>query len=600
MKNYEEISISKILLGEGYTIYDYKEELYHFHNQDLTRLHLYVKSHKKDAVCPVCGHASGKLHSTYKRTLQDLPIRGKSTYLHVTAYKYLCINSKCSRKVFAEDLTFAKANKQRTDALNQLILSVSLFMSNEGASRILKHNGISVSADSIQDLYDNITFEEITDVTEIGVDDVALRKGNNYATAIYSLKDHRLLALLEGRNSNVLTEWLKQRPNIKKICRDRANAYGSAITLILPECEQVADRFHLFQNLTQKLSRIFNKSFPKEIYIQNNKILENKPKYIEIELCPDNETLSNLDYDDSPPLDEEGNEVVFNKNNNSIRRNLSKNSFEDKENKKELIREVRKFAKENPNISRAQISRIFNVPESSVRRYLLYSEEQIDNWGNLKKRTQLLKWANIIYKMVKDNIDPLIIYYYIVKKRGYGGRGLTLAKYINAIIENNFPGKKLLSQYELTKKVLPEGVVCLKKAQIITGLFTLDEKKKEKFNQKHLELIRLHFPIAEWIYQINLEFHEIIMNGNAEQLDDFIDIYIGGKLKKFCNGLKQDIAAVKNAITCQESSGVVEGSNNKFKNLKRIVYGRSGLVNLRKKCLLAFIPDEELNFKKLV
>ncbi|WP_368757173.1 transposase, partial [Enterococcus avium] len=36
------------------------------------------------------------------------------------------------------------------------------------------------------------------------------------------------------------------------------------------------------------------------------------------------------------------------------------------------------------------------------------------------------------------------------------------------------------------------------------------------------------------------------------------------------------------------SSGFVEGNNNKFKLIKRIVYGRSGLVNLSKKCLLAF------------
>ena len=33
-----------------------------------------------------------------------------------------------------------------------------------------------------------------------------------------------------------------------------------------------------------------------------------------------------------------------------------------------------------------------------------------------------------------------------------------------------------------------------------------------------------------------------------------------------------------------ESSGFVEGNNNKFKLLKRIVYGTIGLVNLAKKC----------------
>ena len=37
------------------------------------------------------------------------------------------------------------------------------------------------------------------------------------------------------------------------------------------------------------------------------------------------------------------------------------------------------------------------------------------------------------------------------------------------------------------------------------------------------------------------------------------------------------------------SSGFVEGNNNKFKLIKRMVYGRSKIVNLTKKCKLAFL-----------
>ncbi len=58
-------------------------------------------------------------------------------------------------------------------------------------------------------------------------------------------------------------------------------------------------------------------------------------------------------------------------------------------------------------------------------------------------------------------------------------------------------------------------------------------------------------------------------------------------------GIKRDITPVKNAISLSVSSGFVEGNNNKFKVLKRIVYGRSGLVNLEKKCKLAFLPKNQ-------
>ncbi|MCI8683010.1 MAG: transposase [Lachnospiraceae bacterium] len=56
---------------------------------------------------------------------------------------------------------------------------------------------------------------------------------------------------------------------------------------------------------------------------------------------------------------------------------------------------------------------------------------------------------------------------------------------------------------------------------------------------------------------------------------------------------KKRYRPVKNAISLEVSSGFVEGSNNKFKPIKRIVYGRSKLVNLSKKCFLAFMPKVE-------
>lgn len=82
---------------------------------------------------------------------------------------------------------------------------------------------------------------------EIGVDDVAIRKGQTYATAIYDLRDHHLIALLDGRDGEPLKEWLRSHNKVRLVARDRASAYASAINEILPDCMQVADRFHLLQ-----------------------------------------------------------------------------------------------------------------------------------------------------------------------------------------------------------------------------------------------------------------------------------------------------------------------------------------------------------------
>ena len=63
-------------------------------------------------------------------------------------------------------------------------------------------------------MYDRSEFIDNPDVEESGVDEVAIRKGQTYATAIYDLKDHHLFALLDGRDGIPLKEWLKSHTKV--------------------------------------------------------------------------------------------------------------------------------------------------------------------------------------------------------------------------------------------------------------------------------------------------------------------------------------------------------------------------------------------------
>ena len=90
------------------------------------------------------------------------------------------------------------------------------------------------------------------------------------------------------------------------------------------------------------------------------------------------------------------------------------------------------------------------------------------------------------------------------------------------------------------------------------------------------------------------------MGDDPNKLDEFISKYESKKdetddnnnyespIPSFINGLKKDILPAKNAISFLESSGFVEANNNKFKLIKRIVYGRTNLVNLFNKFYLCF------------
>ncbi len=95
------------------------------------------------------------------------------------------------------------------------------------------------------------------------------------------------------------------------MARDRASAYARAISEILPECVQVADRFHLLQNLLESLKEIFKEELPPEIFIRGGKVLDHPPEKVLREKKPDERLLAGMDYDNSVPLDGQGNEIAF-------------------------------------------------------------------------------------------------------------------------------------------------------------------------------------------------------------------------------------------------------------------------------------------------
>ena len=308
MMKYKKIDINEKLFGEGFIVYDWKE------TND--KIEIFVKSNVHVDKCPVCGHRVEELHNTYHRYIQTIPLRSKTTYIDVIAYKYNCTNEECNRKVVTQDLPFASVSQQRTDELNCLILAMSCFLSNEGASKVSRLLGIKVSNDSIKRLFDKISIEDDADVEGIGIDDVAIRKGQTYATAIYDLKDHHLIALLDGRDKNTVVGWLKNHKKIKIAARDRASAYANAINEVLPDCVQVADRFHLLQNLIDKMKDIFKEELPSEIYIKDGEILDEAPKKVKVlKVDPNSDKLKKYDYDNSEPVDENGDIIEFDSSN---------------------------------------------------------------------------------------------------------------------------------------------------------------------------------------------------------------------------------------------------------------------------------------------
>ena len=167
---------------------------------------------------------------------------------------------------------FISYYSRMTERLSDFLCTLALETSCEGAARIAKNMNIKVSGDTIIKIllkkYDEMEINSCS--STIGIDDFAFKKRHNYGTIIVDEKTHKPVAILEGRDGKTLSEWLKKNKHIKIVTRDRASAYAKVIEQELPGAMQIADRFHLHQNLLQAIKKALQKEIPSTIKIKND------------------------------------------------------------------------------------------------------------------------------------------------------------------------------------------------------------------------------------------------------------------------------------------------------------------------------------------
>jgi len=204
-----------------------------------------------------------------------------------------------------------------------------------------------------------------------------------------------------------------------------------------------------------------------------------------------------------------------------------------------------------------------------------------------KRKTVMDDYLNIIYKMLRDKIKAETIMAYVVKK-GYSGNLRTLDTYIDRLAKSNF-NKRFVGEWVFYAYSYPDDITVVKRNELLKYLTTKNPKTKLNGTvARNFEIIKEKYHTISFLKDIYDEFYEILMGDASDKLDCFLRKYKESEIKVFTDGILNDIAAVKNAISHTESNGFVEGNNNKFKLIKRILYGRANLSTLFKKSYLAF------------
>ena len=271
-----------------------------------------------------------------------------------------------------------------------------------------------------------------------------------------------------------------------------------------------------------------------------------------------------------------------------------------------------------------ELSKRFNIALPTARKYYLMSDINLPDPNKPKyyetHNSKLNGYRNIVYKMARDNINHIVIKEY-VKSKGFLGTEKSIENFIERLLKNNF--NITLHRNSFGKSIEVPGLITIKRNDLLKFITTKNDRvKKDKNIEKYISLIKEKYPIINEIINVYNDFYNIFKEKKESLYDEFINKYelkeninpetgeileiddnienVKSGIQGFIKSVKKDIAPIKAAISLSESSGFVEGNNNKFKLIKRILYGRCNLVNLFKKCFSIFSLKASSNIFNLL
>jgi len=226
------------------------------------RVQILLRSRQPSGTCPGCGRQSRRVQSHYVRRPADLPLGGRRVELTIVARRFWCDAVLCGRRIFCEqfdDGVLARYSR-RTQRLETIVHHLGLALGGRPAAAFANRLMMPVSNDTLLRVVRRRIADQNDELSVIGIDDFAFRRGQTYGTIVCDLERRRPVTLLADRALDTSRTWLAGHLSISIVARDRGGGYGEAIAKALPDADQVADRWHLMENSSRAFLDAVGKS----------------------------------------------------------------------------------------------------------------------------------------------------------------------------------------------------------------------------------------------------------------------------------------------------------------------------------------------------
>jgi len=545
------------------------------------------------ARCPTCGSSSDHVHCQYQRTVYDVPCGGRSVVLQLRVRKFACWTATCPRKVFAERLPeLVQPWARVSNRLLEEVKALGLAASAEVSERLAPRLGMQVKASTLLRYLRAIPSPPDASVRVLGIDDFAIRRGDSYGTILVNLETGRPLDLLPDRTADSVFPSLASHQEIEVVSRDRASAYADAAKRALPHATQVADRYHLVQNLREHLQRFLDRKRTCLPEIEDILLKAVSTSNLGRRGALNDQTGSSRAERTDQPQEQIQPELPH----TLMSQEMELASLTYAERKKKISRDKRYaryehlLALHRAGMGQRAIARELQMSRRIVQRFLTsegFPERAPGSGVRAPGKSKLDPYLAYLRERWSAGAHSGSRLFCEIKERGYTGSE-SLLRHVLGEWRAELPPQARQGPARKPRLAPKPGKRRLS-SRGAAFLMILPSSKLTKVQQQQVAQMNLNQELQA-VYLLSQEFVTMLKEGLVEALEGWLKRAKAchvTELGSFVNGIRRDYAAVRAAFSLPWSNGTTEGHVNRLKFLKRQMFGRAHLDLLRVKVLHA-------------
>ncbi len=199
-------------------------------------------------VCHDCGGPAGIVHSRgHRRMIRDLNLADHRVWLEVSYRKVWC--SRCG-KTRVEHLSFCDSPQRLTHRLRRYVYELCKVMTISDVAQHLELDPKTVVAIDKEFLQEEFGQTKYEGLRILAIDEIAIRKGQNYMTVILDYVSGRVVWTGQARSKETLDRFFaamtpQQKVGIQAVAMDMWEPYINRVRHHCPQALIVLDLFHI-------------------------------------------------------------------------------------------------------------------------------------------------------------------------------------------------------------------------------------------------------------------------------------------------------------------------------------------------------------------